>query len=90
MSPDEGKAAGSGATLATAEIGRAVKIARIRLADESSSGWLAAVGIAPGEECVVLRRASLGGPLHVRLVSGGEFAVAREIAEQLDVTKAGE
>lgn len=73
-------------TLDGAALGLLVRIVALHL-DEESAAWLAAVGIAPGEECIVLRRAALGGPLHVRLVSGGEFAVAREIARKLDVTR---
>ena len=58
--------------------------------DESDAAWLAAVGLHEGEEVVVLRRAALGGPLHVRTSSGGEFAVARELALRLDVVAADE
>lgn len=71
-------------TLASAAIGKAVRIVRARL-DAEVAGWLGAVGLDEGEEVTVLRRASLGGPLHVRTASGGEFAVAREIASQLEV-----
>ena len=72
-------------TLAAADIGQRVRIVAARL-DDDVAAWLAAVGLAEGEEVVVLRRAALGGPLHVRLSSGGEFAVAREIAQKLDVS----
>jgi Fe2+ transport system protein FeoA len=34
-----------------------------------------------------LRRAVLGGPIHVRTGSGGEFAVARELASKIVVEK---
>lgn len=71
-------------TLASAAIGKAVRIVRARL-DAEVAGWLGAVGLDEGEEVTVLRRAALGGPLHVRTASGGEFAVAREIASQLEV-----
>ena len=40
-----------------------------------------------GEEVTVLRRAVFGGPLHLRAASGGEFAVARELAEKITVTE---
>jgi len=73
-------------TLAAAEIGQRVRIVAARL-DEDVSAWLAAVGLAEGEEVVVLRRAALGGPLHVRTSSGGEFAVAREVARLITVTE---
>ena len=75
-------------SLATVEIGQSVRIVKANL-DEDVAAWLAAVGLAEGEEVVVLRRAALGGPLHVRLAAGGELAVAREIAQKL-TTRAAE
>ena len=71
-------------SLATATIGTSVRIVGIVL-DSSVAAWLAAVGLQEGEEVTVLRRAALGGPLHVRTSSGGEFAIARELAARLDV-----
>lgn len=76
----------SGATLASADIGRPMRVVSTRL-DDDVAGWIAAVGLAPGEEVIVLRRAAFGGPLHVRTGSGGEFAVAREIAACLEVAE---
>jgi len=76
-------------SLAGAAEGARVRIVRARL-DEDVSAWLAAVGLHEGEVVTVLRRAALGGPLHVRTSSGGEFAVARELAARLDVTLASE
>jgi ferrous iron transport protein A len=63
-----------------------VRVVGARL-DEDIAGWIAAVGLHSGEEVVVLRRAAFGGPLHVRTASGGEFAVAQEIADCLDVVE---
>lgn len=71
-------------TLATATLGTSVRIVGVAL-DARVAAWLAAIGLQEGEEVTVLRRAALGGPLHVRTSSGGEFAVAREIAAHLDV-----
>lgn len=73
-------------TLSEAEIGRPVRIAKVDL-EEDVVAWLGAVGLDMGEELVVLRRAIFGGPLHVRTSSGGEFAVARELAAKI-VTEA--
>jgi ferrous iron transport protein A len=73
--------------LADAEIGRRLRIVGAEL-DEDVAAWLAAVGLANGEEVVVLRRAALGGPLHVRLGNGGEFALGREVAAALQVEAA--
>jgi ferrous iron transport protein A len=72
-------------TLADAELGRSVRIGAVDV-DEEAAAWLGAVGLHEGEELVVLRRAVLGGPLHVRTSSGGEFAVAREVAERITVS----
>jgi ferrous iron transport protein A len=74
-------------TLASAAIGSRVRITRARL-DPDVAAWIAAVGLSEGEEVTVLRRAVFGGPLHVRTGSGGEFAVATEIAARLEVEPA--
>jgi ferrous iron transport protein A len=74
-------------SLATAALGDAVRIAGVAL-DVDAAAWLAAVGLDIGEELVVLRRAALGGPIHVRTGSGGEFAVARELAARIGVEPA--
>jgi ferrous iron transport protein A len=71
-------------SLANAAVGLRLKIASIDL-DADVAAWLCAVGLSRGEELVVLRRAMLGGPLHVRVGSGGEFAVARELASRIAV-----
>jgi ferrous iron transport protein A len=72
-------------TLASAVLGSWLRIVAIELDDGDIAAWLAAVGLHEGEEVVVLRRAALGGPLHLRTSSGGEFAVARELALRLEV-----
>jgi len=71
-------------TLADATVGRRVTIETVDL-DTTAKEWLDAVGLHEGEELVVLRRASFGGPLHVRTTSGGEFAVAHELATHITV-----
>ncbi|HVJ90150.1 MAG TPA: FeoA family protein [Labilithrix sp.] len=70
--------------LADAAVGARVRIVGAKLERELAA-WLSAVGLDEGEEVVVLRRAALGGPLHVRTSSGGEFAVAKELAALIDV-----
>ena len=72
------------ASLASARIGTRVKIVATLL-EADLGAWLSAVGLCEGEEVTVLRRAALGGPLHVRTASGGEFAIARELAALLRV-----
>lgn len=71
-------------SLADALDGRRVRITSVDLEGEAAA-WLGAVGLHEGEELVVLRRAALGGPLHVRTGGGGEFAVAREVAQKIAV-----
>ena len=74
--------------LAEAVIGRRFEIAAIDLEREDAA-WLSAVGLHEGEVVIVLRRAALGGPLHVRTASGGEFAVDRELAKRITVINEG-
>jgi ferrous iron transport protein A len=70
--------------LADAQNGRRLRITSVALEGEAAA-WLSAVGLHEGVELTVLRRAALGGPLHVRCSSGGEFAVARDVAAQISV-----
>lgn len=74
----------SSAHLGSATIGARVKVTAVDL-EEDAAAWLSAVGLDAGEEVTVLRRGALGGPLHVRTASGGEFAVARELAQKIAV-----
>ena len=74
----------AGVHLAEATVGMRLRISFVNLDGEAST-WLGAVGLCLGEEVVVVRRAAFGGPLHVKLVSGGEFAVARELARNIRV-----
>lgn len=71
-------------SLASAAVGCRVRVVSARL-DNDVAAWMLAVGLGEGEELVVLRRAAFGGPIHLRTGAGGEFAVAREIAECLEV-----
>lgn len=74
-------------TLAEAPLGEPLRVVSVAI-DAATAGWLAAVGLATGEELVVLRHAALGGPLHLRLEAGGELAVARDLASLIDVERA--
>ena len=60
------------------------RVVAIRLAD-AEARRVRAVGVVEDEAIVVLRRAPFGGPLHVRMSSGGEFALDRRIAEAVEV-----
>lgn len=78
-------------TLADLRPGTSARVSRVAL-DTGDAEWLRAVGVAAGETLTVLRRAALGGPLHVRTSSGGEFAVDRSLARSitLDERSVGE
>lgn len=69
-------------TLADLRPGASARVSRVAL-DTGDAEWLRAVGVAVGETVTLLRRAALGGPLHVRTSSGGEFAVDRSLARSI-------
>lgn len=51
--------------------------------------WLRAVGMFEGQGVTVLRRGAFGGPLHVRVDSGGELAIDRGLAKGFEVSTGG-
>jgi ferrous iron transport protein A len=53
---------------------------------EREAAWLRAVGLGEGVAVTVLRRAPLGGPLHVRTGEGAELAVDRSLARRVTVS----
>lgn len=63
---------------------RSAAITALRLA-EREAAWLRAIGLGEGITVTVLRRAPLGGPLHVRVSGGAELAVDRELARHVEV-----
>lgn len=66
----------------TPELSAAVTALRM---GEREAAWLRAVGLGEGVVVMVLRRAAMGGPLHVRVSGGAELAVDRELARQVEV-----
>jgi ferrous iron transport protein A len=53
----------------------------VRIAqEEEHAAWLRAVGMHEDAEVTVLRRAPFGGPIHLRSIDGGEFAIHRDLA----------
>lgn len=74
----------SRSTLALAEDGSEVTIRSLD-GDARELDWLRAIGLFEGQRVRVLRRAIFGGPLHVRVASGGEFAVDRALAQHIGV-----
>lgn len=71
-------------TLAHAELMKDVRVSALD-GDGHELQWLRAVGIFEGQTVRVLRRAPFGGPMHIRVGSGGEFAVDPSLAEHIEV-----
>lgn len=71
-------------TLASVPVGARVVVRALRV-DPALLRWLRAVGVFEGQGVTVLRRGAFGGPLHVRVDSGGEFAIDRGLASGLEV-----
>lgn len=63
--------------------GKPARITTLRL-DPSDSERLAAFGLVSGTRLEVLRKASLGGPLQIRL-GLTELMLRRHLAKQIDV-----
>ena len=53
---------------------------------EREAAWLRAIGLFEGTTVTLLRRAPLGGPLHVRVSGGAELAVDRQLAKHVMVS----
>ena len=70
--------------LAELPVGTDAVVSAIAL-EPDEAAWLRAVGIFEGTRVAVLRRAALGGPLHVRTSAGAEFAVDRALARAVSV-----
>jgi len=75
-------------TLATLGIGATAAVKALRLPEREAS-WLRAVGLYEGVEVTLLRFAPLGGPLHVRISTGAELALDRELARAVDLGQPG-
>jgi Fe2+ transport system protein FeoA len=71
-------------TLATLGIGATAAVKALRLPEREAS-WLRAVGLYEGVEVTPLRSAPLGGPIHLRMSTGTELALDRELALAVDV-----
>lgn len=74
-------------SLAALSLHAPVAITSLRLADREAA-WLRAIGLSEGSTVTLLRRAPLGGPLHVRVSGGVELAVDRQLARQVEVAGA--
>lgn len=71
--------------LSQVKAGEVVQVQALEV-EPQLAAWLAAVGLGPGEVVEVLRRAALGGPLHLRRVEGGELALDAGLASQVRVS----
>lgn len=71
-------------TLASLALDRPTRVTALALSQREAA-WLRAVGLAEGVEVTVLRRAPLGGPLHLRTEEGAELAVDRALAAHVQV-----
>lgn len=54
--------------------------------DQETTHWIESIGISKGDRISVLRHAILGGPIHVRCARGGEFAIGRSVAREIQVS----
>ncbi|MFO0558263.1 MAG: FeoA family protein [Polyangiales bacterium] len=72
-------------TLAHAGLMKDVRVSALH-GDGHELQWLRAVGFFEGQTVRVLRRAPFGGPMHIRVGSGGEFAVDPSLAEHIEVS----
>ena len=72
--------------LSQLETGMPARVLGLRL-DARESDWLRALGITEGQWITVIRRALFGGPIHVRIESGGEFAIDRGLAGAIRCTR---
>jgi ferrous iron transport protein A len=70
------------AGLSSLAVGDTAEVVALALEGDLAA-WLRAVGISEGERVTVLRRAVLGGPIHLRTSSGGEFALQRSLAASI-------
>jgi Fe2+ transport system protein FeoA len=71
-------------TLATLTVGATAAVRALRLSEREAS-WLRAVGLYEGVQVTPLRFAPLGGPVHLRISTGAELALDRELARAVDV-----
>ena len=83
---DVGDALDVGAPLSALRDGEESRVARVALSHDAAA-YLRAIGIEEGVRVRVLRRAPLGGPLHVRTSSGAELALDRDLARRIEVAR---
>lgn len=72
-------------SLSKLSVGLSASVSALRVPAREAA-WLRAVGLGEGMGVTVLRKAPLGGPLHVRLSGGAELAVDRALAACVDVS----
>jgi Fe2+ transport system protein FeoA len=72
-------------TLAEVLPGDVARVVALEMTAEDSA-WLHAVGIEPGEDLLVLRGGGRA-TMHVRVSTGGEFALGAAVARQVRVAR---
>lgn len=75
---------GGTTSLAALGLNEDARVRAVRVEDNDAK-WLAAAGLFVGQGVRVLRRGAFGGPLHVRVASGGDFAVDRHLAALIEL-----
>lgn len=78
-----------GLRLSQVAVGELARVGAIDLPPREAA-WLRAVGLFEGTTLRLLRRAPLGGPLHLRTSSGAEFAIDRQLAAAIAVVAEAE
>ena len=71
-------------TLSSLHVGASGVVTALSGAREEAD-WLRAVGLVEGVTVTLLRSAPWGGPLHVRLSTGLELALDRDLATHVSV-----
>ncbi|MCC0179330.1 ferrous iron transport protein A [Waterburya agarophytonicola K14] len=74
-------------TLAELESGKLAVVKHLKLnhQEKELGKRLLAIGITPDKQIQVIRKASFGGPLHIRLGSTTEIAIRRQEAKMVQV-----
>ncbi len=79
-------APGPESSLAALTVGTSGRVTGLEVAADEGA-LLRAMGVAEGQEIRLLRAAPGGDPLHVRLGSGGEFALALPLARAIRIER---
>ena len=62
-----------------------VEYLRLKRHSQGLAKRLAAIGIVPNKQIIVIRKAGFGGPLHIRVGSTTEVAIRHQEAQMVQV-----